>query len=74
MIAEVVKALKAYEALDTTGKALFRGETGLVRPQQAKGKAKRKYTRRAKPVAAAEEADPGPVPPKPKADPGPVGG
>lgn len=52
MIAEVSKALKAYEALDTVGKKLFRGELGLVRPQQARGR-----KRRLRPVAGLATAD-----------------
>ena len=63
MIAEVSRALTAYEKLDTQGKSLFRAELGLVRPQQAKPR--RKYTRKAK-------ADPGPVPPEPEPSPLPV--
>lgn len=46
MIAEVSKALAAYERLNTQGKALFRGELGLVRPQQARPR--RKAQRKAK--------------------------
>lgn len=41
MLSEVVAAVEAYNALDTAGKTLFRGEVGLVRVQQAGG-AKRK--------------------------------
>jgi len=68
VIAEVSRALKAYEGLDTQGKSLFRAELGLVRPQQAKPR--RKYTRKPK----AGGADPGPAPgpvPSPLPDPGP---
>ena len=42
MIAEVQKALTAYTRLDSTGKRLFRDELGLVRPQQATKRRRRK--------------------------------
>jgi len=42
MIDEVAKALKAYGRLDVLGKRLFRDELGLVRPQQARPRRKRR--------------------------------
>jgi hypothetical protein len=42
MIADVNKALTAFRALTTQGKKLFRDELGLVRPQQAKRKTRKR--------------------------------
>lgn len=44
MIGEVAKVLKGYDALNTQGKRLFRDELGLVRPQQARPRRKKKTT------------------------------
>lgn len=78
MIAEVSKALGAYERLDSQGKRLFRDELGLVRPQQATRR-RRRTKSVAEPAVATTTAvarrprtaaaTPAPVEPIPTADP-----